>query len=677
MTFLIGFAAPVYAGPKENYNYTYNFWGDAVPSPSPYVLERIVSAGDLSIGAFEAPQDLFISSDNHIYVADTGNSRIVVLDDKLQVLHVISEFDNLGKPDSLKQPEGVYVNDEGHIYVADTQNKRLVVLKADGTFIREIGAPESTLLRKGFQYTPIKVAVDRADRIYVVSRGSYEGIIEFGSDGTFSGFIGTNRVRVDPLDLFWKRISTKAQRDQMQLFVPLEFNNLDVDKDGFIFTTTSEENSSRPIKKLNPSGADILRSEGYFPPKGDINTRKAGSTPGSSIFVDIASDEGGMYNALDSKRGRIFTYDKDGNLLYMFGGLGSQHDNFRTPSAIGMLGDRVVILDKDNARISIFEPTRYGSAIREAVISLYNGKSEEASTAWSKVLQLNTNFEVGYIGIGKSLLKKGENREAMSYFAYGNDRKLYSEAYKRYRKELVLDRFGYIVGGIAAVVALIFLAIKLGRRKLAGQHYEEVGVLKNPFYTMLHPFNGFWEMKYENKGRLKVSILILLLLVIVTIIKRQYSGFVVNFNNLAELNSINEIKYIVLPFMLWCVANWSLTTLMEGEGKFKDIVTATGYALMPMVIIYIPQVLYSRIITGDESAFYFLLDAIALLWSMGLLFVGTMTIHQYSAAKTVVTMALTLVVIGILIFLGVLFFSMMQQMINFFVSIYKELAFRV
>ncbi|MDQ6420013.1 YIP1 family protein [Paenibacillus sp. LHD-117] len=677
MTFLIGFAAPVHAGPKENYNYTYNFWGDAVPSPSPYVLETNINGGDLGIGAFGAPQDLFVSSDNGIYVADTGNNRIVVLDETLQVEQVLSEFDNHGKPDALKGPEGVFVDDKGLIYVADTQNRRLIVLEADGSFVREIGAPESSLLREGFQYTPTKVAVDRAERIFVVSRGSYEGIIEFDSEGSFNGFIGTNRVRFDPLDLLWKRMSTKAQRDQMELFVPLEFNNLDVDRDGFIYTTTSEENSFQPIKKLNPSGADILRSEGYFPPMGDINTRKVGSTPGSSIFIDIASDEGGMYNALDSKRGRIFTYDKDGNLLYMFGGLGSQHDNFRTPSAIDMLGDRVVILDKDRARISLFEPTRYGSMIREAVISLYNGKSEEASAAWSQVLQLNANFEVGYIGIGKSLLKKGENREAMTYFKLGNERALYSEAFKRYRKELVLERFGYIVTSIAAAVGFIFLAIKLGRRKMAGQHYEEVGVLKNPFYTMMHPFNGFWEMKYENKGRLKVAFFILLSLVIVTIIKRQYSGFVVNFNNLAALNSIDELKYIVLPFVLWCVANWSLTTLMDGEGKFKDIVMATGYALMPMVVINIPQVLYSRIITGEESSFYYLLDAIALFWSIGLLFVGTMTVHQYSAGKTVVTMALTLVVIGILVFLGVLFFSMMQQMISFVVSIYKELAFRV
>jgi hypothetical protein len=152
---------------------------------------------------------------------------------------------------------------------------------------------------------------------------------------------------------------------------------------------------------------------------------------------------------------------------------------------------------------------------------------------------------------------------------------------------------------------------------------------------------------------------------------------VVNFTNPMELNSINELKFIIVPFLLWCVANWSLTTLMDGEGKFTDIVKATGYALLPFVLIYIPQTLYSNIITNDESTFYYLMDAIAFLWFIWLLFVGTMTVHQYSAQKTIVTMLLTLIVIGIILFLGVLFFSMIQQMVNFVTSIYQEISFRL
>ncbi|BBH20642.1 hypothetical protein Back11_19870 [Paenibacillus baekrokdamisoli] len=675
VTLLLGITAPVSASASDTY--TYSYWGDPVPSPAPYIVDQVYYGKEWNIGALHLPQDLFVGPDDKVYIADTGNNRIIILSKQLQVINVINKFTNDGKQDELSQPEGVFADEVGHIYVADTQKRRLVEFDDKGQFVRTIGEPQSTLLRKGFQYIPTKVVVDKAKRIYVISRGSYEGVMEFDTDGLFSGFIGTNRVKFNPIDLFWKRMSTKVQREQMQQFIPLEFNNLALDKDGFIYTSTSEENSDRPLKRLNPSGVDILRSKGYFPPKGDIHTLETSSSPGSSIFIDVTSDKGGMFSALDAKRGRIFTYDKDGNLLYEFGGLGSQQGNFRTPSAIGMLDDRALVLDKDNNRLTIFEPTSYGSLIRQAVISLYTGKTDQSTTAWEKVLKLNGNFEVAYIGIGKSLLKKGENREAMSYFKSGNNREYYSEAFKRYRKMVVMDHFGSIILAVALLLGVIITVMKLSGRTEKGQYYREFGIAKNPFYTMIHPFNGFWEMKFEQKGRLKVALSIVVVFIITAIVKRQYSGFVINMNNPTELNSLNELNYIVLPFLLWCVANWSLTTLMDGEGKFKEIVMATAYALMPLIIIYIPQTLYSNIITANESSFYYLLDGLAILWFVWLLFIGTMTVHQYSASKTVITMLLTLLVSGIIIFLGVLLFSMLQQMSSFIAAVYKEISFRM
>lgn len=666
-------AAP--ASANDAYNYSY--WGTPVPAPDAYALERVIYGNDWNAGPLSAPQDLYAGPGGKLYIADTGNDRIVILDRDFKPAGVIGEFAHDGKQDGLKGPQGIYVAPDGSVFVADTDNRRIVEFDGAGKAKRIIPEPESTLLRQGFQYAPTKLAVDKAGRLYVISQGSYEGIMEFESDGTFSGFIGTNRVKFSPVDLFWKRISTKAQREQMQQFIPIEFNNLDVDENGFIYTSASEENSDQPLKRLNPSGTDILRSKGYFPPKGDVGNLEGGSVTGSSIFVDVTPDRAGMFSALDAKRGRVFTYDKDGNLLYEFGGLGSQQGNFRTPVAIDLLGDRMAVLDKDNNRLSVFAPTTYGSLIRSAVMALSEGRTDESTEAWKRVLQLNANFDVAYIGIGKSLLKQGENREAMSYFELGNSREYYSEAFKRYRKEVVFEHFGTIVLVIALAIAVVIAAVKLAGRKAKGQFYREFGIIRNPFYTLLHPFNGFWEMKYERKGRLSVAFGIVALLVVAMIVKRQLSGFVINFNNPDQLSTLNELKFILLPFLLWCIANWSLTTLMDGEGKFTEIMIATAYSLLPLVLIYFPQVLYSNVITADESSFYYLLDTIAMIWFIWLLFTGTMTVHQYSAGKTIVTMLLTLVMMGIIIFLGVLFFSMLQQMVNFASSIYREITFRL
>ena len=200
--------------------------------------------------------------------------------------------------------------------------------------------------------------------------------------------------------------------------------------------------------------------------------------------------------------------------------------------------------------------------------------------------------------------------------------------------------------------------------------------IKYLLHVANHPFDGFWDLKYENKGKLRIAVFMVFVVTVTMILKRQYVGFVVNYNYPLSLNSINELKYIVLPFLLWCIANWSLTTLMDGEGKFIEIIIATGYAMLPLVMVNIPNILLSNVITLREASFYYLLDSFALLWFLWLLFIGTMIVHQYTVTKTITTMLLTLVVMGIIIFLGLLFFNLIQQVISFIYTIYQELSLR-
>ncbi|AIQ16034.1 hypothetical protein H70357_04570 [Paenibacillus sp. FSL H7-0357] len=200
--------------------------------------------------------------------------------------------------------------------------------------------------------------------------------------------------------------------------------------------------------------------------------------------------------------------------------------------------------------------------------------------------------------------------------------------------------------------------------------------IKFPLHLIVHPFDSFWDMKYEGKGKIRVTLTILLLVVISMVLKNQFAGFLVNYNDPRHLNSIIQLLTIVFPFFLWCLSNWAITTLMDGEGKFKEIMMATGYALVPIVIIYTPMIIASRFMAEEETAFYYLMMSISSIWFVALLFVGIMTVHQYTVLKTVVTMLLTVVVMGIVIFLGTLVLSMLQQIIEFFVNIYRELTFR-
>ncbi|QHW34499.1 YIP1 family protein [Paenibacillus rhizovicinus] len=200
--------------------------------------------------------------------------------------------------------------------------------------------------------------------------------------------------------------------------------------------------------------------------------------------------------------------------------------------------------------------------------------------------------------------------------------------------------------------------------------------LKFPLHLIVRPFDGFWDMKYEGKGKMKVSLLILLAVILTTILQKQFAGFLVNMVDPRSLNSLDDLEFTILPFLLFCVANWSITTLMEGEGKFKEIVMATGYALLPIVLINLPMTLISRFMTQEETAFYYLLNSIATVWFVILLFVGIMTVHQYTPAKTVLTMALTVIAMGFVVFIATLAFSLGSQIYWFIYDVYREIIFR-
>ncbi|NIK77223.1 hypothetical protein FHS15_002348 [Paenibacillus castaneae] len=200
--------------------------------------------------------------------------------------------------------------------------------------------------------------------------------------------------------------------------------------------------------------------------------------------------------------------------------------------------------------------------------------------------------------------------------------------------------------------------------------------IKFPLHLIMHPFDGFWDLKYDGKGKARVALTILVLVVISVILRNQFAGFLVNFNDPRYLNSLTQLITIIFPFFLWCVSNWAITTLMDGEGKFKEIVMATGYALLPIVLTYIPMTIASRFMVKEETAFYYLVTSISTIWFIALLFVGMMTIHQFSATKTIIIMLLTVIVMGIIVFLGTLVLSMMQQIYEFIVNIYREIIFR-
>lgn len=441
-------------------SYNYSYWGDSVAAPSAYEATTLVTGSSSGAGDFKNPQDIHVTSDNQVYVLDSGNNRIVVLDQNFKFVQSIDSFLMKGQSATFSNPQGIYVTEEKHVYVADTGNKRVVHLDQNFNLVHIIESPKSDLLQENFEFQPVRVVVDKAQRIYVMSAGVFDGFMEFNADGAFESFMGANRVNVDPVEYFWKSISTKAQREQMVMYTPTEFTNLDIDNDGFLYATNGDQFGD-PIKKLNAQGTDILRREGYYKPSGDIMYTSAVGAP---RLVDIEVRDSEIYSVLDAKRGRIFTYNGDGYLMYIFGGLGNRLGEFNTPLALESIEDDILVLDQALGEITVFQSTDYGRTLNDAVRSYFKGDEEQAYQLFTKVANMNANLEYAYGGIGKANLRQGKYKEAVQYFKRSMDHTNYSKAFLLYRKEVLRGYFSTVMTVI--IILLIGLPILKKYRRM-------------------------------------------------------------------------------------------------------------------------------------------------------------------------------------------------------------------
>jgi len=195
-------------------------------------------------------------------------------------------------------------------------------------------------------------------------------------------------------------------------------------------------------------------------------------------------------------------------------------------------------------------------------------------------------------------------------------------------------------------------------------------------FLIFHPNDAFWDLKYERRGNVPAASIILGLVVLGYIFTRQSLGFIFNPVDLTKLNIVTEMASVLVPFFLWCIVNWSLTTLMSGKGTLRDIYIASAFALTPLIIVNIPVTIVSNVLILEEGPFIAVLAVMATLWSGLLLFIGTMVTHEYDTTKTAFTCVLIVAGMTAVLFLAILFFSLLNQAYVFAKSVYREILFR-
>lgn len=474
-----------YAVDKRTYCYNYDYWGDVQDTPNCYDVCKVFTSSDLGLDVnFSAPEGLTVAGDL-IYVCDTGNNRIIEFSrptpQALKVERIIDSFKG-ADVNTFNGPTDIQVSEEGYFFIADSLNARVVKLDPDLNFVMEFTKPEDNTLDKDLVFQPTKLAIDTADRVYCIATGINKGLVKFESDGTFSGFIGATKVTYDWMDYIWKKFATQAQREKMASFVPTQYDNLYMDHEGFVYVCTGsgdtldiKQGKADVVRKLNLMGNDILVRNGEYYVIGDLYMGNGGGYNGASYFADVTCFDNDIYVCLDRNRGRCFGYDDQGRLVFAFGGNGNMDGYFRRPVAIDHQGYDLFVLDQLDCAITLFTPTEFGETIYKAIDEFDKGEYDTSEASWRKVMALDGNYDLAYIGIGRALLRQERYEEAMDYFELKYDDENYSKAYKEYRKYWVEEHIGTIV---LVILAIFLIPMAIGKRKELLYEVENADIFK-------------------------------------------------------------------------------------------------------------------------------------------------------------------------------------------------------
>ncbi|MBQ8497126.1 MAG: YIP1 family protein [Clostridia bacterium] len=698
---LAGMAFQVSAAAAPYETYTYSIDGFILTSPHAYTPIDSIDSYDMNLSTpLNAPKDIFVDEDGNgnIYIADTKNNRVLVFNPNWELQYEVGAFVNEhGVQDSLKEPNGLFVFDD-ILYVCDTLNSRIVLFnKADGSFDSIVGAPNADIMGSDTVFRPVAVGVNKSGTMYIVSDQTYSGIIALNPDGSFQAFLGAQKTSVS-LAVRIRRMIFPTVTTESYISTP--YKNLTMDDEGQVWATivfgTDEEkdlttaiqslsttSNYAPIKRLNAKGDDIMVRNGFALPAGEIvfsDLKAMTKETGPSTLVDIAMGPNGMWSVVDSKRGKIYTYDSEGNLLFAFGDKGKQLGHLTTPTAITYCGGDIYVLDSTLNSVTIYKRTDYGDIIDQALMHNTNREYSAAYQDWRDILKRNNNFDAAYVGIGKNLYRQGNYEEAMQYYKDAYETENYSIAFKAWRKAATEKYVIWVI--IIAIVAVVLITkafgyigkknkagiVKVGKRTL----WEE---FLYGFYVIMHPFDGFWDLKHEKRGSVRGALCIVALTVFSILYQNIGSAYLFG-GQTGYVDFIGPIVTVVLVLALWCIANWCLTTLFDGEGNLKDIFIATSYALLPIPLITIPATLATNICSLSEAEFITLALGIAYVWTGLLIFFGSMTTHGYSMGRNIAICFFTIIGMVFIMFMAVLFWNLITRMVSFVSDIITEISYR-
>ena len=658
---------------------TANRFGELVETQDAY--EAILKIKDFDDYTFNKPTDIYIDSEDYIYIADSLNKRIIVADANN---HFVTSFGT----SELIDPRGIFVR-YNTVYVADygirsetkSEPGKIVLYDLDkeaktATLKAIRTCPDSQVLSlSNFDFHPEKIAVDTNLTMYVVSDGSYSGVLTINDENRFISYFAPNNVSVDLKTRITQFLYGENERTTLKAILPSPPYNVHIDDSGYIYTVSQmviKNDLGDTLKKVNIGGLNFYPNEMLA----------------ASDFTSCWSGKYGNVYA-STKSGFIYEYDINGDLLFTFAGKQTTIDQLGLfKNIIGLAvnsRDELYILDQNDNSIQIFRPTSLTKTVHEALGLFNEGRYQESQNLWEEVLVYNSMTDIAHKGIGLSYFMKGEYKEALKEFKLANDKKNYSEAFWEIRNvwisSNILPLFIIIMVIVIATFTIIILnqkkhilaPIKGGFTKL--KEKKPINDFLLMFKMLRHPLDATYFFKKDKKIRFYNGLIVLFFVFIIYIIGLVFTGFIFNNVVLERTILLKEAFKILIPIILFVISNYLASSLLEGEGTFKAVFLTTMGCLMPIIIIYPFLILVSNYITYSESFIFYFGLFIMITWSLVLLIVVNKELHNYTFKKMILNIIMTLGLMLVLLIVVILVYLLVSQVVSFVQDIISEAIF--
>ncbi len=649
---------PVAANRSTTYTYTPNPRGQGffTRTGDAYLPEFTITTLGL-----DSPSDLFVTSEDRMYIADTGNKRIVVFD-----IRSGTAVDSI-EHDLLEMPTGVWLDDSGILYVADPKAGAVLCFDGANNLLRTYTRP--TAVAYGDRdFAPRKVTVDSAGNLFVISEGVYDGVIQLSPEGLFLGYFTSNKIDLSFVERLQDMFFTDAQKANLLARTPITFSNLYVDNRNILYTTTIGDEGAA-VKKHNAAGRAIVQGPG---------------SPGAAA-VDVWVGPTGIIVVVYND-GETVIYTKEGSIIATFGYSYADADVaglFDTPSAIAMDSRGALwYLDGEKAFLQSYQPTQYILDIYTALEYFDRGEYEQSIRVWQEVLKVNQVSQIAHLSIGKNYLFLRDYGRALFHTRIANNREFYSESFWEVRNVWLQANVIHIVGAIA-FLSMFIPVYRLLRRRIwvlprleapvrAFAQRPPVRALLYQFRVMRNPADSFYEIRAGNEGSLVAAITILVGFFGVLLLFVAGKGFIFQEVLVEDIDFASLVLGYVGIVGLFVLSNYLGTSINDGRGGVKDLVKMVAYSLAPLWLAMVISVGLSYVLTLNEAFAVELVMGIGWTWWALQMLIGLRETHSYTTRGAITSVLFSFLFMLIIVVVGVILTVMGQQVFQFFEALIKE-----